>query len=52
MIFSLSPGTDKNFIGDPLYSSHDSVMKLIRTLRFFTACSVFYKTPEEKINRS
>jgi hypothetical protein len=49
MTFSLSPGTDKHFIGNSLCSSENSVMQFIHILYIFTINNVFYKLLEEKI---
>jgi hypothetical protein len=46
---SLSPGTGKNFIGNALCSSDDSVTQLSHILHFFTINTVFYKPTEEII---
>jgi len=47
-IFSLSPGTDKNFIGNALCSSDDSITQLIHILYVFTINSAFYKPHNKK----
>jgi hypothetical protein len=51
-IFSFSSDIGKNFIGNALNSSDDPVTHLIHILQFFTIFIVFYKLPEEKIQRS
>jgi hypothetical protein len=48
MLFIISPGIGKHFIGNGLYSSDYSVMYLIHILHFFTVNSVLYKHLEEK----
>jgi len=50
-IFSISPGTDKHFIGNELCSSDDYVTQLIRILRLLTTNNVFYK-PHKKSKES
>jgi hypothetical protein len=51
-IFSIWTGTDKHFIGNALCSSDDSDTQLIHILLFFIINNIFYRSSEEKIQRS
>jgi hypothetical protein len=51
-IFSFWSYIGKNFVGNALYSSDDSVRHLIQILHFFAINIVFNKLPEENIKRS
>jgi hypothetical protein len=48
-IFSFSPGTGRNLIGNALCNSDDSVTQLIHILHFLTIECVYYK-PQKKIS--
>jgi hypothetical protein len=52
MTFSFWTASGKHFIGNALCSSDDSVTQLIHIFHSSTISNVFYKPPEEKIQRS